>query len=276
MAFETDFTSYCKRIKEIKPIIHHITNTVTKLDCANITLAIGASPIMADTPEEVEEVTAFSKALVLNIGTPTHATLEAMLRASKVANKQNVPIIFDPVGVGATKLRHHMATKLLYERNVSIIRGNASEIKGLAGIENNSRGVDAGDRVSDVETIAKGLAKEFDAVVAVTGSADIITDGRTVIDIHRGHPLLSRVTGTGCMTNSLIASFAATLGEDYLGSAAMGILIMTIAGENAAALLNKEEGIGTFRTRLFDQVDLISRNTNIGGIVSEGISFKTS
>lgn len=265
MAIETAFDTISKRIREKKPLIHHITNTVTMTDCANMTLAIGASPIMADLPDEVEEMTGLSDALVLNIGTISRTSAEAMKRARFIASNKSIPIVFDPVGVGATAFRIHLAEELLDGKRISIVRGNASEIRTLAGLAANGNGVDSGDGMENMEQIAQSLSQEIGAVVAVTGPVDVITDGKRVTKLQHGHPMLARVTGTGCMTNSLIAAFAA-VGDDLFEAAVLGILTMGLAGEKAAASLSEKQSVGTFRTRLFDGVDLLTTQGNIGEV----------
>ncbi len=265
MEIQTNFTQYCKRIRESHPLIHHITNMVTMTDCANMTLAIGASPIMADCPDEVHEMTGLSRALVLNMGTISRDGAEAMKRASFVATGQNIPTIFDPVGVGATVFRKQLADELLKEKRISIVKGNASEIRTLAGIHSQGKGVDSGDGMENMGEIACSLSQEIGAVVAVTGPVDIVTDGRRLVTLRHGHPMLARVTGTGCMTNSLIASFAA-VGEDLLEASVFGILTMGLAGERAFESLKGHERIGTFRTRLFDWVDVVTNEGAIGEV----------
>lgn len=265
MVIEATFCAISKRIREKNPLIHHITNTVTMTDCANMTLAIGASPIMADLLDEVEEMTGLSDALVLNMGTISKNSAEAMKRASLTASNKSIPIVFDPVGVGATAFRKHLAEDLLDGKRISVVRGNASEIRTLAGLASSGKGVDSGDGMENMEQIAQGLSREIGAVVAVTGPIDVITDGKRVTKLKHGHPMLARVTGTGCMTNSLIAAFAA-VGDNLFEATVLGILTMGLAGEHAAASLRDSQSVGTFRSRLFDWVDLLTTKRDIGEV----------
>ncbi|GGH81781.1 hydroxyethylthiazole kinase [Pullulanibacillus pueri] len=245
-------------IKASRPLIHHITNAVTINDCANVTLAVGASPVMADDPQDAEEMTAHAEALVINMGTLSERTVQAMLVSGKVANKKGIPVIFDPVGVGATSYRMEVAKILLHSIRFSVIRGNSSEIRALAGIESNGRGVDAGDSMEDVATIAKHLAEQHACIVAVTGQKDVITDGRQLAEITGGHPMLAQVSGTGCMTNSLIAS-ACAVTKDHMSATITGIALMNRAGELGYARLQQNEGTGMFRVRLIDALSLMTK-----------------
>lgn len=240
-------------LKNKKPLVHHITNYVTVNDCANITLAIGASPVMADDIGEVEEMVSFASSLVLNIGTLNSRSIESMIVVGKKAKEKGIPIVFDPVGVGATKLRTTTAKRIIEEVGPSIIRGNMSEIKILAGLNADIKGVDSIADEEDGESVARQLTKELGSVIAITGKQDIIAQGDRVCRIDNGHPLLSQVTGTGCMATSLIACFAGATEDCFLGAAA-GIMTMGLAGELAEQSLHARDGIGTFRIRLFDAV----------------------
>ena len=241
------------QIKQKQPLVHHITNYVTVNDCANITLAIGASPVMADDIAEVEEMVEFASALVLNIGTLNARTVDSMLAAGRKATRKGLPVVLDPVGIGATRLRTAAAEQIIREIRPAVIRGNMSEMKYLAGLSVAIKGVDSVADEQDGEAIAKTLAQKLDCIIAVTGRQDIITDGKRTVLINNGHAMLSQVTGTGCMTTSLVASYCAA-GKDWLTGAAAGIVSMGIAGETAQQSLQAEEGIGTFRARLFDAV----------------------
>lgn len=240
-----------KKIQAVHPLIHHITNAVTINDCANATLAFGGRPVMADSPEEAADMAALASALVINIGTLNNQTIAAMKVAGKSANNHHVPVIFDPVGAGATPYRRKTSDELLQAFHADIICGNMSEIKVLAGLKANARGVDSGDSMDDAPKLAAGLAKQLNSVVAVTGPVDVVSDGRKIVKIHNGHPKLADVTGTGCMTNSLIASFAA-VADSPLEAAVGGIAAMGLSGEKANRLLGESDGIGSFKVRLFD------------------------
>jgi len=244
-------------IKAENPLIHHITNYVTVNDCANMTLAIGASPVMAEDIGEVEEMVSFASALVLNMGTLNSRTIESMLVAGKKARQLGIPVIFDPVGVGATKLRMATAERIIREVGPSVIRGNMSEIKIIAGLEETIKGVDSVASVEDGEQVAQELSHKLSSVIAITGKQDIIAQGDRILRIDNGHPMLSQVTGTGCMATSLIGCFCGA-SDDYFTGAAAGIMTMGLAGELAQYSLHSGEGIGTFRMRLFDVVSTMT------------------
>ncbi len=241
------------RIRERRPLIHHITNYVTMNDSANVVLAIGASPIMANDPAEAAEVAAMAKALVLNIGTPSNNNFRSMLSAGKKANELSIPIIFDPVGAGITSFRKKMCEKLLAEIKPAVIKGNISEVMYLASMESCSCGVDSFSDIDNGTEIIQRLAKDLNCVVVATGKRDIVSDGINTYIISNGHEMLSRVTGTGCMTSSLIGAFCSITG-DYLTGTAAGIMAMGISGQLAFNSLLPGEGIGTFKVKLFDNI----------------------
>ncbi len=257
-------------VRNKKPLVHHITNYVTVNDCANITLTIGASPVMADDIGEVEEMVSFASSLVLNIGTLNSRSIESMLAVGKKAKERGIPIVFDPVGVGATSLRTATAKRIIEEVEPSVIRGNMSEIKILAGADAQIKGVDSTADEEDGKLIAKQLSKKCNCVIAITGKQDIIAHGDRVCLIDNGHPILSQVTGTGCMATSLIASFCGATEDCFVGAAA-GIMTMGLAGELAQQSLQAGEGIGTFRMRLFDAVwTMTPEIMKKGGVISNG------
>ncbi|TQR14196.1 hydroxyethylthiazole kinase [Psychrobacillus soli] len=235
------------------PLVHHITNTVTINDCANVTLAIGASPVMATSVEEVEEMVQLANALVLNIGTIQAETFSAMILAGKAANEKGIPVIFDPVGVGATSYRKKIAGELLEKVRVTIIRGNASEIDSLVGGKGKTRGVDAEDKSFDVTQLATKAANLFSCVVVVSGKVDVVSNGKEIVQIENGDTWLTKVTGTGCMTTSLIGSFAGTT-DDYFSASIAGMSAMSLAGERAKKNLSEGAGIGQFKVKLMDEI----------------------
>lgn len=244
-------------VRSEKPLIHHITNYVTVNDCANIVLAIGASPIMADDIGEVESITSISSALVLNIGTLNGRTIEAMLAAGKKANELRIPVVFDPVGAGASELRNKTAEKIMKEIKIAVLRGNVSEIRYIAGLDATTKGVDASDAdmrsgANAGRAIAESVSKTFGCVTAITGVEDILSDGFRTIVLGNGTKLLSGVTGTGCMCTSLIGAFCGAA-DDYLPAAVGGVLSMSIAGEIAAET-DGERGNGSFHIAIIDAV----------------------
>ena len=257
-------------LKSKKPLVHHITNYVTVNDCANITLAIGASPVMADDIEEVEEMVSFAASLVLNIGTLNSRSIESMVTVGKKAKQKGIPIIFDPVGVGATALRTATTKRIIQEVGPSVIRGNMSEMKIIAGLEAAIKGVDSVADEVDGEKVARQLSQKLGCVIAITGKQDIIAQGERVCRIDNGNALLSQVTGTGCMATSLIGCYCGAT-DDWFTGAVAGVMTMGLAGELAQQSLQAGEGIGTFRVRLFDAVwSLTPEVIKKGGKIANG------
>ena len=239
-----------ERVKKDKPLVHHITNWVTICDCASITRAFGALPVMAHAKEESGDMAAISSALVLNIGTLTPELIESMIVAAKSANRKGIPVVLDAVGVGATRLRNESAAKLSDVVRIDIIKGNSSEIAKLAGMNVSTRGVESTKVDSDLAVIAKKLAKERNATVVITGKEDIVSDGIKTYIVKNGHELMGKVVGTGCMAASVIGAFAA-VEKDYAIACAAALSIYGVAGELAA---KESKGPGSFKENLFDAV----------------------
>lgn len=244
-------------VRDKVPLVHQITNYVTVNDCANITLAIGASPIMADDIAEAADITSISSSLVLNIGTLNDRTIKSMLAAGKRANELDIPVVFDPVGAGASGLRSEATERIISEVRLSVLRGNISEVSFVAGLQSAVRGVDASaqDAGGDAGEAARKASRLLGCVAAVTGAVDAVSDGSRTVRIHNGHKMLSRVTGTGCMSTALTGVFAGTT-RDMLSAAAAGIAIMGIAGEIAYEKAG-DNGSGSFRSAIIDAVSLM-------------------
>ena len=238
------------RVREKRPLVHHITNYVTVNDCANITLCAGGAPVMADAPEEAAEMAAVAGALVLNIGTLNAAQIESMILAGRMANERGIPVILDPVGAGATRFRTETAQRLLEDLKVTVLKGNAGEIGIIAGAGAVVRGVDSHGVSGDPVTIARRLAKTLGCTVAVSGATDIVTDGKTTLLVENGHPMMGSISGTGCMAASVIGTFCAGSGDPLTASAA-GFAALGLAGERAAAVA---KGPFSFKTALFDEL----------------------
>ena len=242
-------------VRERRPLVHNITNYVVMNVTANALLACGASPVMAHAAEEVEEMVAYAGALVLNIGTLSSPWIEAMLKAGKRANALKIPVILDPVGSGATRLRTDTARRLIEEISIGVIRGNSSEILSLAkeGPETATKGVDSVHTVDQATQTAMALAVELKTVVAITGAVDLVTDGKRVGRVMNGHEMMSKVTGTGCTATVIIGAFLA-VDPDPFRAAATGLAYFGLAGEKAAV---KGLGPGSFQTELLDTLFLM-------------------
>lgn len=250
-----------KNIREKNPIIHNITNYVTVNDCANILLACGASPIMADEIEEMEDIVKISNGLNINIGTLNARTVESMIFAGKLANKMGHTITLDPVGVGASTLRGEVVKRLLKEVKFSVICGNISEIKALALGTLGSKGVDA--NLEDVVTeqnlqntieVISNFSQKLDSIIVVTGEIDIIAKNEVIYIVKNGHEMMSKITGTGCMLTALIGGFIAANRESIVESVVDAVCAMGLAGERAKERLSILDGNLTYRNYIIDEI----------------------
>ncbi|WP_458413525.1 hydroxyethylthiazole kinase [Schinkia sp. CFF1] len=253
---KTEVSLLLDRVREEKPLIHNITNIVVANFTANGLLALGAKPVMASSPEEVADMTKAANALVLNMGTLSRIQLEAMHISGKTANEYGIPVVLDPVGVGATRFRTESAQQLLQKITVDFIRGNAAEIANLIGRKWEIRGVEAGDTAGNVVDLAIFAAEKLKATIVVTGKEDIITDGTTTFLGQNGHPLLTKVTGTGCLLSAVIGAFGA-VERDCLKAAAAALTTYGIAAEIAAGK-TAELGPGSFQVEFINQLSLIN------------------
>lgn len=244
-----------QQVREANPLVHNMTNVVVTNFTANGLLALGASPVMAYAKEEVEEMASIAGALVLNIGTLNQTEVEAMILAGRSANRHGVPVVFDPVGAGATAYRTETARRIVREVNVALVRGNAAEIANVTGESWTIKGVDGGAGSGDVVALAQSAAQELKTAVVITGKDDVVTDGKTTYVVHNGHPLLTKVTGTGCLLTSVIGAFAA-VEKDVLKAAAAALVCYGVAAE-AAAARKAEEGPGSFQIELLNQLACI-------------------
>jgi len=246
-----------ERLREKNPLIHNITNVVVTNFTANGLLAIGASPVMAYAKEEVAEMAMAADALVLNIGTLTKENVESMIIAGKAANKNNTPVVLDPVGAGATTYRTESVQQILNEVKISLMRGNAAEIAAVSGVQAEIKGVDAVGLKADVVAIAKAASKKIQAPVVITGKKDVATDGDRAYFIGNGHPLLTKVTGAGCLLSSVLAAFIA-VEKDVLKACAVGLTAYGIAAEMAAEAGGKE-GPGSFQIQLLNKLAQVDK-----------------
>lgn len=242
------------RIRREEPLIHQITNVVAANLTANVTLAVGALPVMAMSRLEVIEVSSKSRALVLNMGTPTAESIDSMVLAGKAANKAGVPVVLDPVGAGFTRLRAESLESILEQVSIAVIRANASEVAALCGLAGASRGVAAGSVEVLPADLAVTASRRLNACVAVTGPVDYVTDGTLIAEIQNGHPLMSRITGSGCAATALVAAFA-SVWPDWLLAAAHALVFCGVAAEKAAALCR---GPASFQTNWLDSMYCVS------------------
>ena len=255
------FSTILSNVRKNVPLIHNITNYVTVNDVANILLACGGSPIMSDDLDEVEEITSICGGLNINIGTLNKNTIPSMFRAAKKAESLNHKILLDPVGAGASNLRTKTAVDLMNEVQFSVIRGNISEIKTLALGSGTTKGVDAD--VSDAVTeenleksvvFVKEFAKAKNAVIAVTGAIDLVTDGQKCFVIRNGRPEMGKITGTGCQLSGMMTAFITANPDNVLEAAAASVCAMGLAGEIAWANMQSVDGNSTYRNRIIDAI----------------------
>lgn len=236
------------KIRQNNPLIHNITNYVVMNNTANALLAIGASPVMAHAAEEMEDIVNIASALVINIGTLSNNWVDSMIIAGKSAHKKGIPVIFDPVGAGASRYRTDVSKKIVEICCPNIIRGNASEIMTLADAAVSTKGVDSSAASNDAVESAKLLAEKYKAVVVISGKIDFITDGKQVVSICNGSELMSKITGMGCTATAIVAACAA-VERDSLAAAVAGMAFMGISGEITA---KTAKGPGTFQAEFLD------------------------
>jgi hydroxyethylthiazole kinase len=239
------------------PLVHNLTNYVVMNFTANALLALGASPVMAHAPEEVEELAGLAGALVLNLGTLSTPWIQSMFRAANAAAAHGIPVILDPVGAGATRFRTDTAQRMVRALRLTVVRGNASEILAVAGQPSRARGVDATDDAESARAAARELARQHSLVVALTGAVDFVTDGTRAATIANGHPLMARVTGTGCVATALTGAFCAVEPDAFLAALA-ALVVWGIAGELAA---QGHDAPGSFAVALLDALFRIDRAT---------------
>lgn len=253
---KTNIQALLIKVRQMKPLIHNITNIVVANFSANGLLALGASPVMADAVEEVSEMATAANAVVLNMGTINRETVQSMVIAGKTANEHGIPVVLDPVGVGATTFRTRASQELLQHIKFAVIRGNAAEIAHLIGEKWEIKGVDAGHVQGDVKALAKMAAKKLGTIVVLTGKEDIITNGIDTFIVYNGHPILTKVTGAGCLLSTVVGAFTA-VEENYLEAAIAAVTFYGVAGE-VAANKTEELGPGSFQIELINQLSKVS------------------
>ncbi|MBE3595239.1 MAG: hydroxyethylthiazole kinase [Candidatus Carbobacillus altaicus] len=246
-----------RRIREKHPLIHSITNTVVQNFTANGLLALGASPVMADAPEEAGEMARAADGLLINIGTLTSGTREAMNQALLAANAKGIPTVLDPVGVGATAYRNETVQSFLSTGSFTVIRGNIAEIAHTIERPLPLKGVDAGEVPLEVRIeVTREAAQKLEAIVAATGPEDVITDGRHTLIVQNGDAWMTRVTGVGCLLGAVVAAYLAVADDPFQATSA-ALLAYGVAGEVARERLrlHQHEGIGSYGVRLIDALD---------------------
>lgn len=261
-----------ENVRKNSPLVHNITNYVTVNDCANILLACGGSPIMADDPEDAEEITAICGGLNINIGTLNKRTIPAMFAAGKKANELSHPVLLDPVGAGASSLRTRTAYDLMETVGFAAIRGNISEIKTLALGEGTTKGVDADvadavteDTLDSTVEFAKKFAAKTGSVIVITGAIDIIADADRACTVRNGHPMMSRITGSGCMLSAMMTAYLTANPADPLKACLAAVCAMGLCGEKAFSRLGEREGNASFRNYLIDEVYCLDGEALEGG-----------
>lgn len=254
-----------KNVSLLTPIVHTITNYVTVNDCANIILACGGSPIMADDYNEVEEITCICNSLVINIGTLNERTILSMIKSGKKANELGIPVILDPVGAGASAFRSNTVRKLLDEISFSVIRGNISEIKTVYEGSGSTKGVDAAQtdainesNLDEIIKLAQHLSEKTGAVIVITGAVDLVAVENEAYVIRNGHKMMSQITGTGCMLTAVIGTFCGGNPDQLLESTKTAVCAMGISGELAYQKTKRTNGgTSSFRTYLIDYMSKI-------------------
>lgn len=247
-----EYVQLLEKVRVKNPLVHNITNVVVTNFTANGLLALGASPVMAYAKQEVADMARIAGALVLNIGTLNEENVEAMILAGISAQSSQVPIVFDPVGAGATPYRTETARKIMKELNVSILRGNAAEVANVVGDVWEIKGVDAGTGEGDSIALAKKASKELKTIVVITGKEDIVSDGVNTFIISNGHSLLTKVTGAGCLLTSVIGAFAA-IEKNFLLASSAALTCYGVAAELAAKKI-QDKGPGSFQMELLNML----------------------
>ena len=236
-----------EQVRARSPLVHNITNYVVMNSTANALLAVGASPVMAHALDEVEDMVGIASALVINIGTLSGPWVAAMKKAAQRAAQKGIPIVYDPVGAGATPYRTRTILDLLHASPPAIIRGNASEIMAVAGAASTTRGVDSAAAADSALDSARTLSQRHDCVVCISGETDHIVRKDKTSWIKNGHELMPKVTGLGCTATALCGAFAAV--ADPFRAAVSAMAVMGIAGEIAA---ERSSGPGSMQVNFLD------------------------
>jgi len=246
-------------VEATAPLVHHLTNDVTTSETANVTLHWGGLPVMADAPAEAGDMAAGADAVVINTGTASTTDIDAMVDAGRRANEAGVPVVLDPVGYGATPHRVESVGRLLDAVAFDVIKGNAGEIRGLAGEEATVRGVESvGENDAGLPDAARALAAETGAVVVASGPTDVVADDERAHELAVGHERMGSFVGSGCMLASTLGTLAAVVGEadgapgSTTEAALAGCAAYGLAGERAAE--GDPAGPASYRTAFMDAV----------------------
>ncbi|KAF1298840.1 hydroxyethylthiazole kinase [Enterococcus sp. JM4C] len=235
------------------PLVHNITNIVVANDSANGLLAIGASPFMSSAVPEMAEVAGIADVVVLNMGTLNEEQIEAMEIAGTTARKLGKPVVFDPVGIGATSFRKTAGIRLIEMIKPTLIRGNAGEIATLAEADWSAKGVDAGSGEGDVVAMAKTVAKKYHTFVVVSGVEDVITDGEKTYLVKNGTSYFPSMTGAGCLHSCVCGAYLALTEKPVIEQVVVASAMYALAGELVADML-PVLAVGSFRNNLLDQL----------------------
>lgn len=259
MMMAMDAGRWLTDVRQHRPLVHNMTNWVVTNVVANALLALGASPVMAYAHEEVQDMARIAGALALNMGTLTPELITGMILAGRAAEEAHVPVIFDPVGVGATPYRVQAAEQMVTSVRLTVLKGNAGEIGGLTGAGGTVSGVDAVGVVQGLTDAMAQYARARQTVLVATGEQDFVTDGQDLWVLSNGHPLLARITGSGCMLTGVIGAFLAVADKEsgapaFAEACAAAITCFNVAAEKAA---RGADGPGTFAVRFFDELSAL-------------------
>lgn len=253
------------KIRRNEPLIHCINNFVSAPFVANTLLSAGASPIMAVNSEESAEITSKADALIINLGTPSKDHFKAAENSIKQAEKDNIPWVLDPVGVGISSYRHKEVMKILDSHSPAAIRANTAEIKALGGVKSqNSLDTDESGEV--VEKLVTKLAKKWSTIVIASGETDVISDGDKIVHIKNGDMMMTKITGTGCVATAITGAFL-SVDDDLFQAASHAMMVMGITGQLAG---QRSEGPAAFRSNFIDQlynIDPTSLNQNVKAVL---------
>ena len=256
--------SILNEIRNNSPLVHNITNYVVMNNTANALLSVGASPVMAHSLDEVEDIISISSSLVINMGTLSELWVDSMIKAGKKANELKKPIVFDPVGIGASSYRTEIAKEIIEKTSPCVIRGNASEIMVLAQLSSVTKGVDSTAKTVEALDGAIQLSKELNNTVVVSGETDYIVTRNKVSSVNNGREIMSKVTGMGCTATSVIGASVA-VEDDVHEAAVFSMALMGVAGEIAES---KSNGPGSFQISFLDTLSSVSSK-----IISDNARF---